>query len=178
MELDEIWQTVQEIMTPLKHFQDALGLSGQEQVPKADGLCFAKAVYDFLIDSGAKERLEQTVSNIAKSAEEERTLRLNAGAWDILMELLDVFAHVLQEIPLSLEQHRELFLMAALSSDIGSIPNTLDQVSIGSADRMRPNSPKATIVIGVNQGEFPPQLSENGLFSEVERDRLLKAEFS
>lgn len=91
------------------------------------------------------------------------------------MELLDVFAHVLQEIPLSLEQHRELFLMAALSSDIGSIPNTLDQVSIGSADRMRPNSPKATIVIGVNQGEFPPQLSENGLFSEVERDRLLES---
>lgn len=175
MELDEIWQTAQEIMAPLKHFQDALGLSNQEQAPKADGLCFAKAVYDFLIDSGAKERLEQTVSNIAKSAEEERTLRLNAGAWDILMELLDVFAHVLQEIPLSLEQHRELFLMAALSSDIGSIPNTLDQVSIGSADRMRPNSPKATIVIGVNQGEFPPQLSENGLFSEVERDRLLES---
>lgn len=86
-----------------------------------------------------------------------------------------MFAHVLQEIPLSLEQHRELFLMAALSSDIGSIPNTLDQVSIGSADRMRPNSPKATIVIGVNQGEFPPQLSENGLFFEVERDRLLES---
>ena len=40
---------------------------------------------------------------------------------------------------------------------------------------MRPNSPKATIVIGVNQGEFPSQLSENGLFSEVERDRLLES---
>ena len=37
---------------------------------------------------------------------------------------------------------------------------------------MRPNQPKISFVMGLNLGEFPPQLSENGLFSETERDRL------
>ena len=79
---------------------------------------------------------------------------------------------ILRDIPLPPAQLRELFVMSSLSSDIGSIPNTLDQVSIGSADRMRPNQPKISFVMGLNLGEFPPQLSENGLFSETERDRL------
>lgn len=163
-ELQEIRQTAEQIVQPLTELKERL------DHPTGEG--FARALYQFLIDTGAKQRLEEQANKIGLSEEEQRTLSLNRGAWEILMDLLDVFSHVLQEINLPFEQLRELFRMAALASDIGSIPNTLDQVSIGSADRMRPNQPRVTIVIGANQGEFPPQLSENGLFSEAERDRL------
>lgn len=164
--LEQIWQTSRTIIEPLK----ALG----SQLEHCNGRQFAQALYSFLLQTGAKDALTQSAQEV-QSAEEERRFRLNQGAWDILMELLDVFHHVLGEVSLPLEQLRELFQMAVLSSDIGAIPTTLDQVSLGSADRMRPNHPKLTFVIGVNQGEFPPQLSENGLFSETERDRLLQS---
>ncbi len=165
--LEEIHETALAITQPLKSLGDKLqNCTGRE---------FAQAIYDFLLEVGAKQRLEESADSLCTTEEQQRSLRLNQGAWDILMDLLDVFCHVLEEISLPLKQLHELFSLAALSSDIGSIPNTLDQVSIGSADRMRPNQPKVTIVIGANQGEFPPQLSENGLFSETERDRLLES---
>lgn len=166
-ELAEIRKTASAIIEPLKTLK--------ERIEYPTGKEFAQALYQFLLETKAKERLEENAGKVGSGEEEQRTLRLNQGAWDILMDLLDVFSHVLKEIRLPSEQLRELFQMAALSSDIGSIPNTLDQVSIGSADRMRPNHPKVTIVIGANQGEFPPQLSENGLFSEAERDNLLES---
>ncbi len=166
-QLVQIVSTAQQICTPLLHLRDRLShCSGQE---------FAAALYDFLIETGAKERLQQQAAVDVTDPEQQRTQRLNAGAWEILCDLLDVFAHVLEDIELPLEQLRELFCSAATISDIGAIPGTLDQVALGSADRMRPNAPKVTFVIGANQGEFPPLLKENGLFSEAERDRLLES---
>ena len=166
-QLAQIASTAQQICTPLLHLRDRLShCSGQE---------FAAALYDFLIETGTKERLQQQAAVDVADPEQQRTQRLNAGAWEILCDLLDVFAHVLEDIELPLEQLRELFCSAATISDIGAIPGTLDQVALGSADRMRPNAPKVTFVIGANQGEFPPLLKENGLFSEAERDRLLES---
>ena len=105
-----------------------------------------------MLSTGARQRLEQMAHEQTLSAQEQWVLHLNQSAWEVLIDLLDVFAHVLRDIPLPPAQLRELFVMASLSSDIGSIPNTLDQVSIGSADRMRPNQPKISFVMGLNLG--------------------------
>lgn len=164
-QLDKIQQTAAAIVQPLCSLQSALG-------EQCTGRQFAQGLYDFLIDTGAKQRLAQMAADQQLTVQQQRALHLNQSAWEILVELLDTFAQVLRDIALPPAQLRELFVMASLSSDIGSIPNTLDQVSIGSADRMRPNQPKVSFVLGLNLGEFPPQLSENGLFSETERDRL------
>lgn len=171
-QLEEIRDTARRLTEPLQQLADQLGES-------CDGEQFARALYEFLLSTGAKQRLEESADLLELppeevDAEQLRTLRLNQGGWEVLVELLDVFCHVLEKIPLPLAKLRELFVNAAQSSDIGSIPNTLDQVSVGSADRMRPQSPRACLVLGLNQGEFPPQLSENGMFSETERDRLLQ----
>ena len=164
-QLELIRQTAQAIVEPLQQLKESLP-------DHCTGKQFAQALYTFLLSTGARQRLEQMAHEQTLSAQEQWVLHLNQSAWEVLIDLLDVFAHVLRDIPLPPAQLRELFVMASLSSDIGSIPNTLDQVSIGSADRMRPNQPKISFVMGLNLGEFPPQLSENGLFSETERDRL------
>ena len=164
-QLELIRQTAQAIVEPLQQLKESLP-------DHCTGKQFAQALYTFLLSTGARQRLEQMAHEQTLSAQEQWVLHLNQSAWEVLIDLLDVFAHVLRDIPLPPAQLRELFVMSSLSSDIGSIPNTLDQVSIGSADRMRPNQPKISFVMGLNLGEFPPQLSENGLFSETERDRL------
>lgn len=162
--LQQIVATAKRIITPL--------LSLEDKLKECTGQSFSTALYEFILETGAKDRLVESAQQVTTDAEELRILKLNEGAWEILMELLDVFASVLEDVPLSYERMGELFYSAALASDIGSIPNTLDQVALGSADRMRPNHPKVTFVMGLNQGEFPPQLSENGLFSESERDLM------
>lgn len=41
---------------------------------------------------------------------------------------------------------------------VGSLPQGLDEVTIGSADRIRVASPKAVFIAGANAGVSPPAL--------------------
>lgn len=162
--LAEIQETARAITEPVQKLKD--------QLSSCTGGLFAQHVYQFLLDVNAPYNMEH--NPFMKKEGFERYLTLNRGAWDILIDLFDLFYHTMENIKLPLERFIELFKLGIQCSDLGSIPNTLDQVLIGTADRMRPNHPKVTFVIGMNQGEFPLQLSEYGLFSDIERDELME----
>ena len=61
-----------------------------------------------------------------------------------------------------------------LSYDIAGIPQSLDHVTVGTVDRMRPAQPKVVFVIGAVQGEFPAVPSSRGVFSDLERQSLIQ----
>ena len=99
-QLEEIRDTARRLTEPLQQLADQLGES-------CDGEQFARALYEFLLSTGAKQRLEESADLLELSpeevdAEQLRTLRLNQGGWEVLVELLDVFCHVLEKIPLPL----------------------------------------------------------------------------
>ena len=164
-ELERINNTAHMIMEPLIHLSDSL--------IDADGMQFSSAVYSFLLETNARENLKQAF--VTDSLLYEQILQQNNEAWNVLMDLLDTMANVLNGHILPLEQLCELFRMGIEASDFGTIPNTLDQVTVGTADRIRPNEPKVVFVLGMNQGEFPPQLSEQPFFTDGEREKLLES---
>lgn len=149
---------------PLLHLKEAL--------QEADGLAFAQGIYGYLEEIGAREKLRQAFGR--EDLLYEKLLQENSEAWDLLMDLLDTLAQLLKGRVLPLEQLCELFRLGVEASDFGTIPNTLDQVTIGSADRIRPNEPKIVFVLGMNEGEFPPQLTEQPFFTGSERQALLE----
>ena len=53
---------------------------------------------------------------------------------------------------------------------VGDIPDTLEQVQVGAADRIRTNDPKVVFVIGLCEGLFPRNDFELPLLSLSERD--------
>lgn len=71
------------------------------------------------------------------------------------MELLDRFAAALADIRLTPTRHLELFRLVAGVTDLGSIPQSLDAVQVGCADRMRFSAPAAVFILGANEGVFP-----------------------
>ena len=164
-ELERINATAQTIMEPLRYLQAAL--------QDADGLQFASSIYGFLMEIDAREKLRSAFAS--EGLLYEQILQQNNEAWDVLMDLLDTMANVLEGHILPLEQLCELFRMGIEASDFGTIPNTLDQVAVGTADRIRPNEPKVVFVLGMNQGEFPPQLTEQPFFTDGEREKLLES---
>ena len=110
-QLEEIRDTARRLTEPLQQLADQLGES-------CDGEQFARPLYEFLLSTGAKQRLEEGADLLELppeevDAEQLRTLRLNQGGWEVLVELLDVFCHVLEKIPLPLAKLRELFVNAA-----------------------------------------------------------------
>ena len=164
-QLARINEVASAVMTPLLRLRDSL--------QDADGLQFVSAVYAFLEEIGAREHLKAAFGS--ESLLYEQILQQNSEAWDVLMDLLDTMAALLKDHRLPMDQLIELFRMGIETCDFGTIPNTLDQVSVGTADRIRPNGPKVVFVLGMNQGEFPPQLTEQSFFTDGEREKLLES---
>ena len=161
--LDRLNQTRERLVKPVDLLMRSL--------EGCDGKGFASAVFHYLESSGAAEYL-QTYAQGMSSLEEKQFLDTAAQVWDAVVELLDVFGGVLSGLHQPLACMIDLFRMGTVQIDIGILPQTIDQVIVGSADRIRPNQPRAVFVIGLNEGEFPLWASAGGIFSASERGLL------
>lgn len=145
----------------------------KKKVSRCDGKSFALAVFRYLEEINAVENLQNSAQEMPPS-ESKAFLETGAQIWDLLMDMLDVFGGALSGVYLPLSKLIDLLRLSLVSCDIGLLPQTLDQVIVGTADRIRPNEPKAVFVLGLNEGEFPRWSSASGLLSSVEREELRK----
>ncbi len=136
------------------------------------GEAFSTAVYQYIRDA----RLDRAI------ARQIRKLRLGGEpsladhteqVWNALMGLLDDMATVLGDDKLDAAQLTELLRASTVKTDIGTIPQMLDAVQIGAADRIRFVQPTTVFVIGANEGVFPALPPSQGLLSDRDR-RLLR----
>lgn len=155
----------QQVIEPLSHLRQALrgGAYGRE---------FALAVYRYLTDDGElSARILRQVSDLEELNEPLLAQRA-ARLWDEVIKLLDRFAVALGDTRLPATRLEELFTMLAQTIDIGQIPQGLDAVTVGSADRIRYHHPRAVFMLGVNEGVFPAYPDNAGLLTAEERESL------
>lgn len=136
------------------------------------GKQFALAVYTWLsqqkgLSARIKEQME-ALEELAQPVLAAHAQRL----WDEVMLILDRFALALGNQAMPAAQLEELFTMLCRTIDMGAIPQSLDAVTVGSADRIRYNTPRAVFVLGANEGVFPAYPVGGGILSEEERRRL------
>lgn len=135
-----------------------------------------KAIYYTLLDFSVDKELKNlaiSLDNNGKSAlalEQERI-------WDLLMDILDKLALVGGDDVVSIKEFYKLFNLMISCEDLGSLPSGLDNVQLGSADRMRCNNPYAVFIVGANDGEFPQSVTSSGLLSESDRISLISNDF-
>lgn len=142
-----------------------------QRLEGCSGRAFAAGVFAWLEQSQAVQHLQAFAQGMAPE-EQKRFLDLSVQVWDLLLGILDVFGGALAETHLPLARYVDLLRLCLASADVGLLPQTLDQVIVGQADRVRPDAPKAVFVIGANEGVFPRWSAPAGVFSAAERDRL------
>lgn len=155
------------LMKPLTTLR--LSLKGQ-----VTGKQFALAVYTWL---SGQRRLSRRIKEQIETLEELSQPLLAAHAerlWDEVMLILDRFASALGEQAMPAIQLEELFTMLCRTIDMGALPQSLDAVTVGSADRIRYGAPRAVFVLGANEGVFPAYPMGDGILSEEERRLLQK----
>ena len=133
---------------------------------------FALALYRYLTDDG--EMSARVVRRLADLEELEETVLAEheARLWDEVIAILDRFASALGEERLPASRLEDLFTMLAQMVDMGNIPQGLDAVVIGSADRIRYTSPRAVFILGANEGVFPAYPEVTGVLSADDRHLL------
>ncbi|MDO4565909.1 MAG: PD-(D/E)XK nuclease family protein, partial [Oscillospiraceae bacterium] len=127
----------------------------------ARGAALVSAVYSLFESCGAQAKLENEGGEALKEA---------SAAALILEEL---YAIALNE-SLSAAELGELARTLARHTPLSDIPPSLEQVSIGQADRCRPNAPRAVFVLGLNDGLFPPASFDSPLLTQAERELLIR----
>lgn len=96
-------------------------------------------------------------------------------SWEALIELLSTMDQIFGVRPMELREFLSVFGVSAAGYDLGRIPQTLDSVLIGSAERVRLSGKKVVLILGANDREFPLLPSSGGIFTEQEREVLTLA---
>lgn len=163
--LQEINGLRETVVAPLVRFANRL--------KETDGEGMAAAVFSLLQEIRAAERLKTLAARLSACGEPEladRQLRL----WDLLMEILDQTALVLRGRQMGRTRYAELLRLVILANNMASIPQGLDEVTVGGADRIRTDAPKAVFLLGAVQGAFPLAPGSSCVFSDSERRELIR----
>lgn len=118
---------------------------------------------------------------LTRLSEEERSRNRRQSA-DIYARLYPLLEDLLVKIaalspegsnePLSEDELENAIRILLKSTDIGTIPTAVDEVTIGSAHMLRAGNVRCAILIGLCEGEFPASIDDSGIFSSAERTRL------
>lgn len=93
--------------------------------------------------------------------------------YDIVMQIFDGIVKCLPDKETTIDNFISCWSQAVRYAKISNIPQMLDEVTFGSADRIRPSRPKVAFIIGANHGVFPALTAKKGLFADNERQRLI-----
>ena len=128
----------------------------------------ASAVYTYLNDVKLLDQLNQRIaeeSERGRAAEASELIQL----WNILLDALDQIVTAFGDDPCSADEFADALRLVFAETDIGTIPTSADQVTIGSAAMLRADSPRCAILLGLCEGEFPQAITDAGFFTDADK---------
>jgi len=119
---------------------------------------------------------------IRTALERQQQLELMEGAaetaqiWNAICGVLDQIVQVIGDERISNRLLKEMIGTGLESLEIGLVPVSRDHVIIGTLQRSRPGQIRALVVTGANAGLLPLDVTDEGLLSRRERERLQEME--
>lgn len=161
--LAELNKMRSKIIPPLKRFKS--------KIKDTNALEISTAFYEFLVKTEVPERLKQL--SIELNADGYPALAIEQNrVFEILMDILGKLGTVYGDTPTDLDTYYSLFCAVLSATDLGSIPHTLEEITIGSADRIRLSDAKIVFAAGCAEGIFPAVPVMSGLLSARDRKAL------
>ncbi len=164
VKLDNLNKLREICIAPLEKFRNSFRMS-------ENATQMMTALYAYLVAVKAPENLKKLAIALDSYGETADAVELGR-VWDKLMLILDQLAVALAETTVDSQRVLELFGLVLGVQDIGVIPHGIDEIIIGSAERIRVNRPRAVFVVGVNDGVFPKKPSSGRVLGDADRQLL------
>ncbi len=161
---DQVNQLRRQIAKPLRALQLTLA---EPQTAKTA----IQALYAMLDAFTVPDKLEQLCREAVENNFLE-TAQVHQQIWDKIIQIFDQMSRILQDELLTAEDFAMILHSAFDSLDLGLLPNSLDQVLIGSLSHSRSRGLKAVFALGLNEGVFPAKSSQDGFFNDLEKQTL------
>lgn len=149
---------------PLESFKNKLGDSAES---------IAAALVELFEECNAADKLSK-MSERLLSADDGFSADFLRQGYDKYMRLLDGITVCYGKRTVDLREFADTLRLAVGFETVGAVPRTLDEITFGSADRIRPSRPRAAFIMGANQGVFPKNVSAAGIFGTAERKSLIE----
>ncbi|MCL2299796.1 MAG: exodeoxyribonuclease V subunit gamma [Firmicutes bacterium] len=166
-ELEALNRLRQQVVGPLERFR--------EEMRDCTGISGAAALDALLQEIQAPAALRLQREALEAHGRPAEALELSR-VWELCLALLDQLAETIGEQRVGAQRFAALFALSLSYQTLGELPQCLDAVTFGAADRARLPSPKAVFVLGFNDGVFPRVPGREGLINDRERAQLEQLE--
>ena len=129
------------------------------------------ALYSFLEELDLQNALETRMRAQAAAGrlqEAEETAQL----WEILCGVLDQFTEILGDEPMATDEFSRLLRQVAGQYSVGTIPVSLDQVSVTEITRNDRHTDKYLFLLGANDHVLPAVGQSGGILNDDDREEL------
>ncbi len=130
-----------------------------------------RAIYAFLSDANLEDKLSVLAENAAARGEIKEAKEISR-IYEIILTSLSDIACALENEEADTEEFMQILKNVFEKTEIGSIPTSVDEITVGSAAMLRASNPKYAFVLGLCEGEFPATVKDTGLLSANDRASL------
>ena len=152
------------MVPPLLAFFEAL-----DKAKDATDQC--RALYQFLTDLHIPEILKEQATQRLQAGERREAQELSR-LYGIAVDAMEEISNAIGDKHLTVAEFADALKLVFARTDIGTIPTSADEVTIGSASMLRADHPRFVLILGLNEGVFPQTVSSDGLFGDAEKKRL------
>lgn len=163
-EVENLNEIRKQIIDPLMELKKKLD-------KERNGINITKQLYDFL----QKQNFENKISRKKEELLEKGLMDLAneyIESYNIILEILDEIVLIFGEEKLTIDNYSKILKIGLKNSELGKIPATQDQVTLGDVDRSRSHKVDIVFVIGLNDGIFPSVNKNEGFLNDLDREKL------
>jgi len=142
---------------------------GQTLQKASDTMGQVQALYAFLQETGAEERMQKLAE--ACGAADQRGQELGQ-IYEICLSAMEQLALVLGDTVRSPEDFAAMLKQQFSQYTLGTIPARLDAVTVGDLASLRHQHRRALLVLGAGDGMLPKFTPDSGLLTDQERSLL------
>ncbi len=167
----------QHLTAPLLRFRSRLGLSHGPSTPASGanavaGRMVAQAIRELWMALDVPGQLEGMSSSANVGSHWGLGKAMHRTAWDEMERWLEEFGLAFGEEQAPLREWVGILDSGLSTLTVGAIPPSLDQVLVGAVDRSRNPDLRMLLVLGFNEGVFPPPPSKASLLTSQDREQL------
>lgn len=131
----------------------------------------ARATYKLLCDFNVYEKIQSEAAALRLEGK-GAAAQAKEQVWASVCGILDTLVEISGNTPVNAVRFANMLQKTAESIELGTIPDTIDRVTIMGAGGARLDGIRHMIILGATEGEFPATPGDKGFFTERDKEVL------
>lgn len=130
-----------------------------------------RAIYAYTEKISLRERTSELAARELAFGNKKTASEL-VGVYDVILRSLADVGEALDSTRASVDDFYTVLKTVFEQTEIGTIPTSVDEITVGSASLLRAAAPDYVLVLGLCEGEFPASTDDTGLLGSHDRGIL------